>query len=166
MKIPAAACFALLSGLSVAGGGDAMVQTPWFDETYTSFKVERADKWVTDAGAWRRSATDQTVFSNQVMHLDTRGNDFLLEPGPYRTSTKNQAVAVTSRMTFVACRDGEEWSYTNATPHAPTRAAARQRRLERRSTKSIKRKNGRNHTPLAQKREPAVSTAKPHATLA
>ena len=118
MKITAAACFALLSGLSVAGGGDATVQTPWFDETYTSFKVERADKWVTDAGAWRRSATDQTVFSNQVMHLDTRGNDFLLEPGPYRTSTKNQAVAVTSRMTFVACRDGEEWSYTNATPHA------------------------------------------------
>ena len=118
MKASAAACLALLSGLSAVGAETATVQSTWFDETYKSFKVERADKWVTSAGAWRKTATDATVYSNAVMHLDTRGNDFLLEPGPYRKSAKNQAVKVTSRMTFVACRDGEEWSYTNAIPHA------------------------------------------------
>ena len=113
----------LLSCLPILGAVVPSAETNvWFDETYTSLKVERDDKWVTSAGAWRKSSvSDRTVYSDSVMHLDTRGNDFLLEPGTkpaYRTSATNAAVSVTSRMTFVACRDGEEWGCTNAIPHA------------------------------------------------
>ena len=109
---PLPACLLLLSCLPVFGSVVSATETNvWFDETYTSFKVERDNKWVTGAGAWRKSsASDRTVYSNSVMHLDTRGGDFLLEPGAkpaYRTSATNAAVSVTSRMTFVACRDGE-----------------------------------------------------------
>ncbi|MGN0847010.1 MAG: CotH kinase family protein [Kiritimatiellia bacterium] len=91
----------------------------WFDETYQGLVESRPHEWRTSVGTWRADGPDdRSVFSNETktIHFDTRGGEIRLQPKS--SSAKNGAVSVTSRMTFTACRNGEEWQNTNSPPQA------------------------------------------------
>ena len=85
------------------------VWNSWFTEDYSGLN---ASTWADTAGTWTRSAQDQSSLEeeNGQRYLQVGAGPNDLKFTAPTTSGAYKPVCVDSRMTFIACRNGEEYA--------------------------------------------------------
>ena len=99
------------------------VWNSWFTEDYSGLNAT-ATPWTDTAGTWTRSAQDQSSLEeeNGQRYLQVGAGPNDLKFTAPTSSGSYKPVRVDSRMTFIACRNGEEYA---SAPTASSCAAPR-----------------------------------------
>ena len=105
----------IFTGLAVVAAGALFaddvpfVWNNWFTEDYSGLN---ATTWADTAGTWTRSAQDQSSLEeeNGQRYLQVGAGPNDLKFTAPTSSGAYKPVCVDSRMTFIACRNGEEYA--------------------------------------------------------